>query len=78
MSDRTSRSRCPSISDNAMATVRTDVRNLLLYVSDVARVVMSNVIVRRPALCQLQKRTCSQQQDLSEVLGRTSHSSLQS
>ncbi|GFN81944.1 RNA-directed DNA polymerase from mobile element jockey [Plakobranchus ocellatus] len=42
----TSRSRCAVISANAMATARASVRNLLLYVLDVARVVMSNVIVR--------------------------------
>ncbi|GFO45335.1 hypothetical protein PoB_007184000 [Plakobranchus ocellatus] len=46
MSDRPSRSRCAVISANALATGRTGVRNLLLFVFDVARVVMSNVTVR--------------------------------
>ncbi|GFN89459.1 hypothetical protein PoB_001596500 [Plakobranchus ocellatus] len=48
MSDRTSRSRCAALSANAMATARTGVRNLLLYVLDVARVVMSNVTAALP------------------------------
>ncbi|GFN94964.1 RNA-directed DNA polymerase from mobile element jockey [Plakobranchus ocellatus] len=61
----------------AVATARTGVRNLLLYVLDVARVIMSNVTLRLiPIVCRLKRRPCSQQQDLSKVPGRTSHSSL--
>ncbi|GFO46829.1 RNA-directed DNA polymerase from mobile element jockey [Plakobranchus ocellatus] len=53
-----------AISANAMATARTGVRNLLLYVLDVARVVMSNVTVRLIPFAKLQRKPCSQQQDL--------------
>ncbi|GFO18787.1 RNA-directed DNA polymerase from mobile element jockey [Plakobranchus ocellatus] len=40
------RSRCVAISANAMTTARTGVRNLLLYVLNAARVVISNGTVR--------------------------------
>ncbi|GFN84501.1 hypothetical protein PoB_001100700 [Plakobranchus ocellatus] len=66
MSNRTSRSRCAAISANAMAKARTGVKNQLLYVLDVASVVMSNVTVRLTSLCKLQRRPRSQYQDLPE------------
>ncbi|GFO25225.1 RNA-directed DNA polymerase from mobile element jockey [Plakobranchus ocellatus] len=74
MSDCTPRSRCAVISANAMATARTGVRNLLLYVLDVARVVISNVTVRLTPIAAVKFQLRTKPAALPKDGGRSSPS----